>query len=88
MSVKKIFTLLITVVGCVVVGALVLNILLPNVATTLVNAVEQMVYKATGLDFDWNGDGQKGSSTGFGGTQSATGDESQTGVGVDGFSTN
>lgn len=54
-SVKKIFTVLIVMVACVVVGALVLNVLLPNVSSTLVDALEQMVYNATGMSFDWNG---------------------------------
>lgn len=54
-SVKKIFTVLIVMVACVVVGALVLNVLLPNVSSTLVDALEQMVYNATGMKFDWNG---------------------------------
>ena len=54
-SVKKIFTVLIVMVACVVVGALVLNVLLPNVSSTLVDALEQMVYNATGMSFNWNG---------------------------------
>lgn len=54
-SVKKIFTVLIVMVACVVVGALVLNVLLPNVSSTLVDALEQMVFNATGMKFDWNG---------------------------------
>ena len=44
-------------VACVVVGALVLNVLLPNVSSTLVDALEQMVYNATGMSFNWNGNG-------------------------------
>ena len=62
-SVKKIFTVLIVMVGCVVVGALVLNVLLPNVSSSLVDALEGMVYNATGMSFDWNGNG-KGAGTG------------------------
>ena len=54
-SVKKIFTVLIVMVACVVVGALVLNVLLPNVSSTLIDALEQMVYNATGMKFNWNG---------------------------------
>lgn len=62
MGVKKIFTTLITVVGCVIVGAFVLNVLLPNVTSGLVNAVEDMVYKSTGISFDFNGDSNMGSN--------------------------
>ena len=63
-SVKKIFTVLIVMVACVMIGALVLNILLPNVATSIVDALEQMVFNATGMQFDWNGNGSGGSSGG------------------------
>lgn len=63
-SVKKIFTVLIVMVACVVVGALVLNVLLPNVSSSLVDALEQMVYNATGMKFDWNdNDSQIGNGT-------------------------
>lgn len=60
MSVKKIFIILIVVVACVMIGALVLNTLMPNITKSLVNAVEGMVYNATGMQFDWNGDGVGG----------------------------
>lgn len=63
-SVKKIFTVLIVMVGCVVVGALVLNVLLPNISSSLVDALEGMVYNATGMTFDWNGNGKAGNSNG------------------------
>lgn len=59
-SVKKIFTVLIVMVACVVVGALVLNVLLPNVSSSLVDALETMVFNATGMKFDWNGNGNTG----------------------------
>ena len=72
-SVKKIFTVLIVMVACVVVGALVLNVLLPNVSSTLVDALEQMVFNATGMSFDWNGNGTK---PGTGGRVDFTGDNS------------
>lgn len=62
MSVKKIFVVLITIVACVIVGALVLNVLLPNVATTLVDSLEDMIYKATKMSFDFNGNGERGSN--------------------------
>lgn len=60
MDVKKIFTVLITVVGCVIVGAFVLNTLLPNVTSTLINASEDMLFKATGMAFDFNKDNNFG----------------------------
>jgi len=62
MSVKKIFVILITIVACVIIGALVLNIILPNTATSLVNATEDQIFKASGLQFDLNGDGNSGSN--------------------------
>lgn len=85
MSVKKIFVVLITIVACVVVGALVLNIILPNVATSLVDTTEQMVYKATKLDFDWNGNGTKGSSNSLEDSKKDSNTAADTGVGVAGF---
>ena len=57
MSIAKIFKVLIIVVACVIIGALVLNVLLPNTTKSLVNAVENQVFNATGLSFDFNGDG-------------------------------
>lgn len=60
MSVKKIFITLITVVACVILGAFVLNTLMPNVTTTLINAVEDQIFKATSLEFDFNNDGNNG----------------------------
>ena len=60
MSVKKIFVILITVIACVMIGALVLNILMPNVTKALVNGVEGQIYSATGMSFDFNGDGVVG----------------------------
>ena len=43
MNVKKIFVVLITIVACVIIGAFTLNILLPNVTTSIVDATEDMV---------------------------------------------
>ena len=57
MNVKGIFVTLITIVGCVIIGAFVLNTLLPNVTTTLINSAESMIQNATSLEFDFNGDG-------------------------------
>lgn len=55
MSVKKIFITLIIIVACVIIGALVLNKLVPNATTALVDAVEGQIYNATGMTFDFNG---------------------------------
>lgn len=62
MSVKKIFVILITIVACVIIGALVLNVLLPNASVALVNATEDQIFKASGLQFDLNGDGNVGTN--------------------------
>lgn len=86
MSVKKIFITLITVVACVMVGAFVLNVLMPNAITTGTNAVEDQLYKATGIKMDFNGDANQGGNnytdgnTVYGGKQSATGNEANTGA--------
>lgn len=88
MSVQKIFVTLIIIVACVAIGALVLNVLLPNVATTLVDAVENMIYQATHLEFDFNNNGKVGTAgTQFIGGQDDGGSTNDTtdGVGVEGF---
>ena len=93
MSVKKIFMTLITVVVCVVLGALVLNVLLPNVTTSLITAVEDMVFNATGMAFDFNGDGNAGSANATGSYANIDGNVTDGGnaesltVGVEGFGT-
>lgn len=84
MNVKKIFTVLITIVVCVVIGALVLNILMPNATRSLINTTEKMIHNATGLEFDFNGDGVTG-KTGTTTVIDGNSDKSNTGVNVDGF---
>lgn len=64
MSVKKIFTTLIIIVALVIVGAVVLNFLVPNATKAVVNAVEDQIQNATGMEFDFNGDGSRDYSTG------------------------
>lgn len=83
MSVKKVFVTLITIVACVLIGAVVLNTLLPNVTTTLIASTEDMIFKATKLSFDFDKDGVAGGST----RTNYTGDEAETGAnaGVAGF---
>lgn len=85
MNVKKIFITLITIVACVLIGAFLLNILLPNTTTTLIDATEDMIFKASGISFDFNGNGragQGGSNTYEG--QEDGGDGTGTGI-VEGF---
>lgn len=60
MKVSGIFKTLITIVACVVLGAFALNILMPNAAKSIVNATEGMIYNATSMSFDFNGDGLYG----------------------------
>ena len=63
MNVKKIFIVLVTIVACVILGAFVLNILMPNVVTTVIDATEDMIYKATGLAFDFDKNGNRGNNS-------------------------
>lgn len=60
MSVSSIFKTLIIIVACVLIGAMILNVFLPNAVTSLSNAVEGSIYNATGMVFDFNGDGNGG----------------------------
>lgn len=86
MNVKKIFITLITVVACVILGAFVLNTLMPNVTTTLINAVEDQIFKATSLEFDFNNDGTIGSNNNtYEGVNEDTTVTSETGDNVIGF---
>jgi len=84
MNVKGIFKVLIVIVACVIIGAFVLNILLPNVTTSMVNSLEDMVHNATGLQFDWNGDDIKGGDGGST-TPIPNDDHTKTGAEVKGF---
>lgn len=79
-SVKKIFTVLIVMVACVVVGALVLNVLLPNVSSSLVDALETMVFNATGMKFDWNGNSHTGGTNTVDFTGNMNAENSQAGA--------
>ena len=86
MSVRKIFTILIVVVVCIALGALVLNVLMPNAVNQAVNTIESGIYKATGLEFDLNGDGKTGKTVGItDGAKGNQGDTASDGVGVEGF---
>lgn len=85
MNVKKIFIILITIVACVILGAFVLNTLMPNTVTTMINSTEDMIFKATSMKFDLNGDGTAGS----GGDKTYTGTQDdekvEQGGNVEGF---
>lgn len=86
MSVKKIFITLIIIVACVMIGALVLNVLMPNVTATVINATEDMIFSATGMEFDFNADGNiGGSKTTYEGDETAGADEGADGDNVEGF---
>ena len=87
MSVKKIFIILITIVACVIIGAFVLNTLMPNVVTGMVNSTEDMIYNATGMSFDFNGDGRGGTSgaDSWGGDVTDSDGQAENGAGVEGF---
>lgn len=62
MSVSKIFKILITIVACVIIGAFVLNVLLPNTTQSIVGTLEGQIYNSTGLSFDLNGDNKAGAN--------------------------
>lgn len=83
-TVKKVFSVLGVIVACVVVIAFVLNILLPNGLNGMINATESMIYQATGIEMDFNGDGSGAKSN----TAIDTGSEADDvakGAGVEGF---
>lgn len=62
MKVQGIFKVLVIMVACIVLGAMVLNIFLPNVVTQIATAAEDAVFKGTGMSFDFNGDNRAGGS--------------------------
>lgn len=61
-GVRKIITVLIVMVVCVVVGALVINVIAPNAVRAVVGGVEAGIHSATGLNVDLNGDGTAGAA--------------------------
>jgi len=62
MDVKKIFILLITVVACIMVGAFILNVIMPNTLATVFDAVDGAIYSATGISLDLNGNNKAGNA--------------------------
>lgn len=89
MKVSGIFKILVVIVCCIVVGATVINIFLPNVVTQLSQTVEDALFKGTGMKFDFNGDGNVGNSnadnTYDDTTQGGSYTDELTGVEVEGF---
>ena len=89
MKVSKIFVILITVVVCVIVGAFVINILMPNTVTSVVDTVENQIQHATGISLDLNGNGTAGAAgNGIADMKSSATDRSNSasnGTTVDGF---
>ena len=63
MGVGKIFKVLIIIVVCVIIGAMVINVIVPNAVSGLIDATEGMMYKASGISFDFNGNGTAGSDS-------------------------
>jgi len=87
MSVKKIFIILVTIVVCIILGAFVLNVIMPNTVAAVVNAVEDSIYSATGLSLDVNGDGRGGGKLGttYGGNVTDDDNSATGGAGVTGY---
>lgn len=87
MSVKKIFVILITIVACIIIGAFLLNTLLPNATNAVIDAVEDSIYKSTHFEFDLNSDGDVGTTDRqYGGEAGTTEEiEDSTGAGVEGW---
>lgn len=86
MDVKKIFMTLVIVVMCIILGAFLLNKLVPTATAQVVNAVEDSLYNATGMKFDFNSDGiYGGTSKGNFGDQKGDAMDASTAGGVDGF---
>lgn len=88
MSVRKIFIVLITIVICVILGAFVLNVIMPNTVSAIVNAVEDTIYSSTGFALDLNGDGRGGQSRNLSSTYGGNNSDenyAETGAGVEGY---
>lgn len=59
--VKNVFKILGTVIICILLVALGVNVLYPNLVTQVVGSVEKGIKAGTGLAIDLNGDGSAGS---------------------------
>ena len=58
-TVKKIIVVLITIVVCVVIGAIVINIVAPNAAQAVIGGVESGIHAATGIEIDLDNNNSK-----------------------------
>ena len=82
-GIKKVFMILIAAVASVIIGALVLNVFLPNAVSIAVDSVENMIFQASGLSVDLDVDGRPGQAgTTIEGDTPATEEDPHT---VDGF---
>ena len=70
-TVKNIFKVLIVAIVCLVVGAFLINVLAPNATNQVTNAIEQQIWKATGISLDINGDKYGGKDGGKEATKGA-----------------
>jgi len=59
-GIKKVFMILISAVASVIIGALVLNVFLPNAVDIAVDSTENMIFQASGLRVDIDSDGRPG----------------------------
>lgn len=85
MNVQGIFKLLIISVVCIIVGAIVINVIAPNVMTQMCNAMETQIYKATSVKLDFNGDGSGSDASNTKQSASDNAKYGTTGGSVDGF---
>lgn len=85
MKVQGIFKTLIIIVACVIIGGFILNTVLPNGLNGIVNTVEGMILKGTGVAFDLNGDGVTNGDASQGVSKDASGNLDDGGAGVEGF---
>jgi len=74
MSINKLFVVLIGLVVCVIVGALIINLLAPNAYTAVVDSIESMIFNATGMKFDFNNNNNTLGGTDFTNTNVGTDD--------------
>lgn len=83
---KKVFTILITIVICLVIGGFILNTVMPNVVDQAVMAVEDSIFNATGFSFDIDGNGRAGSASSGSYTAGTTGNATDDNTaGVEGY---
>ncbi len=79
---KTILTVAGLVIG-LILAAMAINVFMPNAVAQVSNAVEDTLFKGTGMAFDLNGDGNNGSNDASYGS-GATGTSGEAGT-VEGF---